>query len=240
MFFFVQLNQRVSVFIDEPQSEPTKKRKQKYDESTSTSKKLKNAGCEDDQLPTEQQPVGESLPSKKRKQKQTETDIAPKKQKTADVDNLVCEDEQHPTEEQLQESEKPENQPDLRTVRQKKKKRHQKNVVMQMETSANKEINKNAEYLTKWKQDKTQWKFEKLRQISIQNTCLDESKMTDEIWEIAAEYLSGTKGAAKSKLCEMAESTIDKLDEEIQKTNDKSLIVSASYKRARELLQSLD
>lgn len=140
----------------------------------------------------------------------------------------------------MQESEKPENQPDIETVRQKKKERHQKNVVQQKESSTNKEVSKNDDYLTKWKHNNSQWKFEKRRQISIQNCCFDETKMKDKVWEIAVEYLSGSKGAAKSKLCEMAEGIIEKVDEEIQKTNNMSLVVSASYRRARDSLQSLN
>lgn len=178
-------------------------------------------------------------PAKKRSAPE-QPSTAQKKLKNSEDDNSGAEEDQQPTEEQLKESEKPENQPDIETVRQKKKKSHQKNVVSQKESSENKEVVKNQEYLTRWKNDKEQWKFEKLRQISIQNCCLDQSKMSDDVWEIAVEYLSGTKGAAKTKLCEMAESTIEKLDEEIQKTNDKSLISSSSYKRARELLQNLD
>lgn len=176
--------------------------------------------------------------SKKRKQPKEESTES-KRSKKSDEENSGDEADQ-PTAEQLKESEKPENQPDIQTVRQKKKKKHQKNVEMSKESSEQREILKNSEYLNKWKHNKDSWKFEKLRQISIQNNCLDQSKMSDEIWEIAAEYLSGTKGAAKTKICEMAEKTIEKLDDEIQKTNDKSLVSSVSYKRARELLQSLD
>ncbi|KAL5286586.1 C7orf50 family protein [Megaselia abdita] len=206
-----------------------------------TAKKRKSDNEDDD--PAEKNIILErpddTKPAKKRKQPKADSTTAPKRVKNSDDEKSGAEDEQ-PTAEQLKESEKPENKPDIQTVREKKKKRHQKNVVMQKESSENKEVSKNKEYLTKWKNDKDHWKFEKLRQISIQSLCLDQSKMDDEVWEIAVDYLSGTKGAAKAKLCEMAEKTIEKLDEEIQKTQDKSLISSASYKRSRELLQSLD
>lgn len=114
----------------------------------------------------------------------------------------------------------------------------------QKDQSADKEAKRNEEYLRKWKDNKDEWKFVKLRQISIQQTAFDEQKLSAEIWPIALEYLAGSKGGSKTIICKLAEDVIQELDKKCEEITDDSerqpIVESTRYQRARNLLQSFD
>lgn len=156
----------------------------------------------------------------------------------------MADDLHEPTLEELKESEKPENNIAIVTGRQKKKQKHQKLVDAQKGQSAEKEKQRNAEYLNKWKHARDSWKFEKLRQISIQQTMFESDKLDDDVWSIALEYLAGSKGSAKDKIVKLANDVIEEVDKlcEQQESEEQkqSIINSAKYQRARDLLQIFD
>ncbi|KAI8038967.1 hypothetical protein M5D96_007677 [Drosophila gunungcola] len=139
---------------------------------------------------------------------------------------------------------RPENSNAVVTVRQKKKQKHQQRLEAQKNQNTNKEAKINKEYLLKWKESRQEWKFIKLRQISIQQTAFDEEKLDADLWPTALEYLASSQGAARSKISELAEEVIQKLDKEGEKLDDEAerqkLIESTRYQRARDLLQSFD
>lgn len=130
------------------------------------------------------------------------------------------------------------------TGRQKKKQKHQKLVEAQKGQSAEKEKQRNAEYLQKWKHSRDSWKFEKLRQISIQQTMFEHDKLSDDVWPLALEYLAGSKGAAKDKIVKLANDAIEEEDKraEQQETDEERQLIlnSVKYQRARDLLQIFD
>ncbi|XP_053952942.1 uncharacterized protein C7orf50 homolog isoform X2 [Anastrepha ludens] len=166
-------------------------------------------------------------------------------QDEATVDEPVEEEMQEPTLEELCESEKPENVLAVVTVRQKKKKKHEQRLQTTKDQTVSKERYRNEEYLRKWKNARAEWKFEKLRQISIQRTVFEEEKISAEMWPIALEYLSSSKGAAKAQVIKLAEECIDELDKQCAQPNSseeerKAVIDSSRYQRARDLLQSFD
>lgn len=144
----------------------------------------------------------------------------------------------------MKESEKPENTLAIVTGRQKKKQKHQKLLEAQKEHSMEKERQRNEEYLKKWKHCREDWKFEKLRQISIQQSMFDENILSTEYWNIALEYLAGSKGAAKDKVIKMANDVIDEVDKqcEAKETEEErqQLVNSVKYQRGRDLLQIFD
>lgn len=186
----------------------------------------------------------------KRKHKEKGS-IAEKRSKTAneqdsgdDAGDDDAEEAQEPTLDELRESERPDNQNAIVTVRQKKKQKHKQRLELQKDQTENKERYRNEEYLRKWKNLRSEWKFEKLRQISIQQTVFDEDKIGAEMWPIALEYLSGSKGAAKAQIIKLAEQCIEALDkqcsQEISEEEQKAIYDSSKYQRARDLLQSFD
>lgn len=151
-----------------------------------------------------------------------------------------------PTAAQLQQANRPENQPDIETTRRKKRAKHQKVVATAKVDSAQRELLRNREYLRQWKTNRSAWKFEKLRQISVQNhlfpTGGDGERVDDEMWSMSLEYMSGTKGAGRQTIIRQAEEVIQKIDERIGDDGGgggNELVRSQDYTRARELLQLL-
>lgn len=145
-----------------------------------------------------------------------------------------------PTEEEIQESKKPENQLNVETVRGKKRKLTQKNAEQSKEKLKNLEKESAVTYLKKWKNEKNRWKFEKLKQIFIQNNALNEDKFDEEMWPIVLEYLEKSKGASRKFLIETAEKVIQEVDQAIEEDTQRTALLKGSrYMRARELLQIL-
>lgn len=159
-------------------------------------------------------------------------------------ENDVCEDVadlHEPTKDELKESEKPENTLALMTIRQKRREKHQKLLEKQEGKGAERELRRDEDYLRMWYHSRNVWKFEKLRQISIEQTMLE--KLRSDIWPLALQYLAGTKGASKERLVKIANETIEQLDKQSEKLLGESekriLLHSTKYQRARDLLQIL-
>lgn len=146
---------------------------------------------------------------------------------------------QEPSYTEIMESLKPENVLSIETIRQKKKAKHQKNIEERQSGGKEKEIQRNSEYLKLWKTNRAEWKFEKLRQISIQNHLFDMPGMDTDLWQIAMEYLSGAKGMARNSIIKKAEGMISTIEAQMDENNKKELIQSINYTRARELMQLL-
>ncbi|KAH8262037.1 hypothetical protein KR038_008023 [Drosophila bunnanda] len=221
------------------------KRRQQQEDIQTNKKRIKKSASEEHVAAT----GGEISPKQKphkRKQAQGETPKVLEKRSKQDTnsDNDDDEEETQPTEAQLREAARPENANAVVTVRQKKKQKHQQRLEAQRSQNSNKEAKVNKEYLVKWKESRDEWKFNKLRQISIQQTAFDEDKLDAELWPIALEYLASSQGAARAKISKLAEEVIQQLDKEGEKLEDETerqkLIESTRYQRARDMLQSLD
>ncbi|TDG47169.1 hypothetical protein AWZ03_006434 [Drosophila navojoa] len=149
-----------------------------------------------------------------------------------------------PTADLLEQAAKPENSNAIVTVRQKKKQKHLQRLEEQKDQNADKESRRNEEYLRKWRDSRQDWKFEKLRQISIQQTAFNENKLSADIWPIALEYLAGSKGAAKATIIKLAEDAIQEMDKQCEGLSEEAerqkIVDSVRYQRARNLLQSFD
>lgn len=105
-------------------------------------------------------------------------------------------------------------------------------------SSAEREVLKNQQYLHQWKTDRNSWRFNKLRQISIQKGLFSQTQpMDDALWQLALDYLSGTKGHGREVLIKAAETVINEIDERINAENQHELVSQTQYTRARELLQ---
>lgn len=227
-------------FTDKPA-----KRRHKESEVSATKKQSRKNQAEE-QVATSGS--DESLPQKPQKRKQVQDANETKKLKRSKTqENNSDEDDDvdsQPTAAQLKEAARPENAYAVVTVRQKKKQKHQQRLEAQKSQSSNKDAKVNKEYLLKWKESRQDWKFNKLRQISIQQTAFDVEKLDDELWPTALEYLASSQGAARSKISQLAEEVIQKLDKEGEKLEDEAerrkLIESTQYRRARDLLQSFD
>lgn len=89
---------------------------------------------------------------------------------------------------------------------------------------------KSLNYLSKWKHSRTDWKFEKLRQIWLQHNMLDEGKIPQEFWATLMEYLGNSKGKAKEAILKSALKVVE--DESVDQDSIKVF-------RARDIIQNL-
>lgn len=131
---------------------------------------------------------------------------------------------------------KPENVINVQTVRDKKRSVHEKILEKKKESNESKDLETIKAYLNKWKGDRESWKFEKRKQVYIQNHCFEPSKIQDEDWSVCLEYLEGSQGKGRESLVARAEKLIGDLDS----VEEKDEVAVAKYNRSRDLLQMLN
>ncbi|XP_053688267.1 uncharacterized protein C7orf50 homolog [Sabethes cyaneus] len=123
--------------------------------------------------------------------------------------------------------------------RAKRREKHAKNQQDKQEQSKNREKQDVCQYLQTWNDNREKWKFQKLKQIYIQEHVFDEDLLDDTIWPIVLEYISGTKGSGKETLSNRAKTIIKDVDRQAKDSGDKSLLEGSKYRRARDVLQYL-
>ncbi|CAD1478523.1 unnamed protein product, partial [Heterotrigona itama] len=124
-------------------------------------------------------------------------------------------------------------QPSKRQLKREKaeKKENEKRMANRMEA-----MKKGLNYVSKWKHARSQWKFEKLRQIWLIDNLLDETSIPNDIFPTVLEYFEGCKGMAREQLLKKGMDIIKKVEENEENKDEVESIV---YQRARELLQAL-
>ncbi|XP_071870682.1 uncharacterized protein isoform X2 [Bombus fervidus] len=96
-------------------------------------------------------------------------------------------------------------------------------------------MTKGLNYVSKWKYARSEWKFEKIRQIWLIDNLLDETYIPDDIFPIVLEYFEGCKGMARELLLRKGLDVVRKVENE----ENKDEVESIAYQRARKLLQAL-
>ncbi|KAK9758982.1 WKF domain [Popillia japonica] len=91
-------------------------------------------------------------------------------------------------------------------------------------------------YLSLWKHSRSQWKFEKLKQIWLQQNMFDDTKIPDEFWDTLVEYFNSAKGQAKSSLLSGAVKIVDSVEEMDDESPEKT---NVKYLRARNIVQNI-
>lgn len=90
-----------------------------------------------------------------------------------------------------------------------------------------------------WKHAKSEWKFEKLRQIWLLDHLLDDELIPDDIFPTVLEYFEGCKGMAREQLLKKGMDVIRKREDSEETPLVEEATESVEYKRARQLLQAL-
>ncbi|CAK9817036.1 Uncharacterized protein C7orf50 homolog [Anthophora quadrimaculata] len=124
-------------------------------------------------------------------------------------------------------------QPSKRQLKREKaeKKENEKKMASKMDA-----MKKGLNYVSKWKHARSEWKFEKLRQIWLIDNLLDETSIPDDIFPTVLEYFEGCKGMAREQLLKKGMDIIRKVEEDEE---NKDELESIAYQRARKLLQAL-
>ncbi|KAJ8979481.1 hypothetical protein NQ317_000357 [Molorchus minor] len=65
-------------------------------------------------------------------------------------------------------------------------------------------------YLSLWKHNRSEWRFEKLKQIWLQQNIFDTIKIPNEFWDTAVQYFCGAKGAIRKITLKKAIELIEK------------------------------
>lgn len=97
-------------------------------------------------------------------------------------------------------------------------------------------IEKGLNYVSKWKHARSEWKFEKLRQIWLIDNLLDETSIPDDIFPTVLEYFEGCRGMARELLLKKGMDVVRKVEAD---EGNKNEVESIAYQRARKLLQAL-
>ncbi|XP_063700765.1 uncharacterized protein C7orf50 homolog [Culicoides brevitarsis] len=125
--------------------------------------------------------------------------------------------------------------------RSKKRKKYNEKIEKSTNIRADKKfLDEIAAYLTKWETDKDSWKFQKVKQMFIQNNVFNDKIISDDIWHTTLSYLGSSRGKAKELLKENAQKVIEKVDADFESSQNKELLQQKTYTRARELLQMLE
>lgn len=141
------------------------------------------------------------------------------------------------TEDDLNENEKndakPPKQPSKRQLKKERAERKEIEKKMAFKLDA---MKKGLNYVSTWKHARSEWKFEKLRQIWLIDNLLDETSIPDDIFPTVLEYFEGCKGMAREQLLKKGMDVIKEVEENVE---NKEELESVAYQRARKLLQAL-
>ncbi|XP_060532324.1 uncharacterized protein C7orf50 homolog [Cylas formicarius] len=123
--------------------------------------------------------------------------------------------------------------PKKESIRSKKREKHaqliqEKKIKVQLDFQQ-----KALNYLSNWKYCRSQWKFEKLRQIYLQQNLFDSDKIPQKFWEIVLEYFSGAKGQSRQLVLDAALKIVE------QEQNSGETVQEEKIKRAQDILQYL-
>lgn len=199
---------------------------------------------------TEETPNKTKSPKNKRKQvsfteetidNSTDTDPPKKKSKKqkSKKENVVIK-AGIPTEEEMIECDKPENKSAKVSKRQKKKQKYIELLEKQKIESQINSTKKNLNYLSLWKHDRSQWKFEKLKQSWLQKNMFDDKLIPDDHWKTLVEYFSGAKGHIRQVILKECMAIVEKYEQLNAEEENQTEISETKFERARDMLQSLE
>ncbi|KAG5896535.1 hypothetical protein JTB14_030740 [Gonioctena quinquepunctata] len=92
-------------------------------------------------------------------------------------------------------------------------------------------------YLSKWKHCRSEWKFEKLKQIWLSQNMFDCSKIPNEFWDTALEYFASSRGFIRKLVLREALKVIE--NQEKLEEDDISEDQQVKLQRARDIVQNL-
>lgn len=193
-------------------SKDTNKNKQKRKKQTFHSELPQNEKTED------------AIPRKKNKRNQKKISA----EEVASTDSVT-----EPKEEDTSITEKPAEE----SIRSKKRKKHAK---LLEEKKLKTELaiqQKCLNYLSLWKHNKDEWKFEKLRQVWLQQNMYNTAKIPDEFWDVLVQYFSSSKGKARNTIIQDAIKVVEKEENETNEDEKEDFKIKVS--RARDIIQNL-
>lgn len=222
------------------------------EQSLKTTKKKKRKNVEETSVLIENDEVVSPKKIKKAKKKKatgenTDEQISTKNTKKAktgidedNVDNIVAEDtvvkdkDASSQEDDSNEVTKPKPE----SKRSLKRKKHTK-LLEEKKLKAELKMQQSVlNYLSKWKHARTEWKFEKLKQIWLQQNLFVVNKIPEEFWESTVEYFNGSKGAIRKVILKEALKIIEEDNTSGVENDDEDYLTRLRH--AREIVQRLE
>jgi WKF domain len=165
--------------------------------------------------------------------------ISAKKRKRKALPEEVMDDPEEPTNSPVAVTENLNKEISKNTARSKKRAKH----VEIQKTLKDKFVEKRRDdidqYLHAWKQDRSEWKFQKVKQIFIEKQIYNAVEITDDLWPITLEYLAGSREATKEGLLKEAQKLIGQFDDSEENKDASNTVDEKKYKRARDIMQTL-
>lgn len=128
--------------------------------------------------------------------------------------------------------------PSEESIRAKKRKKHAKLLEEKKLKAELAMQQKCLNYLSLWKHNRQEWKFEKLRQVWLQQNLYNKAKIPDEFWDVLVQYFSNSKGKARDTIIKDAIKIVEQEDTEpVEETDKEDFTVKLS--RARNIIQNL-
>lgn len=174
---------------------------------------------------------------RKRKRKSTVQEIEDPLNQLEQVSSNVPADMIIPKEETTNENDT--KTPKKPSKRQLKREKAIQVAVQKKQSSRINAMQKALNYVSMWKHSRSEWKFEKLKQIWLMDNLLDESSIPDTIFPLVLEYFEGCKGMAREVLLRKGMDIIRKAEEKEDEEIKNEITESIAYKRARQLMQTL-
>lgn len=127
--------------------------------------------------------------------------------------------------------------------RQMKREKHAERLA-EAETNSHKAVQQQAlSYLSLWKHNKAEWKFNKVKQIWLHKHKFDKTKIPEELWRPFVEYFSSSTGGIKQLIISDSKKVIEEMEAWIEKnaeaSNPEDKPSELAYQRARDLIQNI-
>lgn len=124
------------------------------------------------------------------------------------------------------------------SIRSQKRKKHTK-LLEDKKIKVELELQQKAlNYISLWKHNRLEWKFEKLRQVWLQQNLFDASKIPSDFWDTTVQYFSGAKGQSRQTVLDQAIKYIEDEEKSLEKSADEDYQIRV--KRARDIVQNLE
>lgn len=128
--------------------------------------------------------------------------------------------------------------------RQMKRERHAQRLA-EAEAASHKAVMMQAlSYLSLWKYNKNEWKFNKVKQIWLCKHKFETDKIPDELWQPFLEYFAKASGGVKGLLIQDSNEVIKKMEKWMEDNKDtenpENKPSEFAYKRARDILQNVN
>jgi len=125
--------------------------------------------------------------------------------------------------------------PKKKNSKKKKNKKKKKLTEKTPETPDARHGYKALEFLKRWKYERSDWKFEKLRQVWLLTNILNEKELNEENFGILLEYITSVQGRARAQTLKEMQNTMKSIEIKSNSSTDDTV----KYERARRIVQML-